>query len=233
MAIVLAIPDLHVPFVHPYAFDFIAWALKKYSPDHVVLMGDELDWHAISYHMHDPDGFSPGTEYESACDYLETLWSILPDKGFGCYSNHGSLPSRKMKTHGLPSQLLKSYKEILKAPEGWEWSDQWVIDGVQYIHGQNIGIKTSLYKAVDDHKMSTVYGHVHIMPGVQYRATSAGRFFGMNTGCLIDRDQYAFAYSKLFAERPVLGVGLIINGTEAHFIPMDEDKLDNNLHIVN
>ena len=226
MSTVLAIPDLHIPFHSKYAFDFIKWCLDKYQPDEVVLMGDELDWHSISYHDHDPDGLNPGSEYAQALKCLNQLWAILPKTGKGCYSNHGSLPQRKMKTNGLPSQILKSYKQILNAPEGWNWSDAWEIDNVQYIHGQNIGLKTALYKAVDDHKMSTVFGHVHAYPGVQYRATAAGKFFGMNTGCLVDRDQYAFSYSKLFAERPVLGVGIVIDGKQAHFIPMGEEELE-------
>ena len=69
--------------------------------------------------------------------------------------------------------------------------------------------------------MSTVFGHVHAYGGVQYRETGAGTFFGLNTGCLIDHSAYAFSYSKLYAERPTLGLGLIIDGEEAYFIPMN------------
>ena len=40
---VLVISDLHIPYHHPQAFDFLKALKAKYKPDHVVNIGDELD----------------------------------------------------------------------------------------------------------------------------------------------------------------------------------------------
>jgi predicted phosphodiesterase len=40
---VLVISDLHIPYHHPQAFDFLQALKTKYKPDHIVNIGDELD----------------------------------------------------------------------------------------------------------------------------------------------------------------------------------------------
>ena len=46
------------------------------------------------------------------------------------------------------------------------------------------------------------------------------RIFGLNVGCGIDIDRYAFAYAQDFKIRPGLGCGVVVDSGEAHFIPM-------------
>jgi hypothetical protein len=43
----------------------------------------------------------------------------------------------------------------------------------------------------------------------------------MDVGCGIDNDTYSMAYGKPFAQKPVLGCGLVCGGLYAIFIPMD------------
>ena len=43
---VLVISDLHIPYHHPDAFKFLAALKKKYKPDLVVNIGDEIDQHS-------------------------------------------------------------------------------------------------------------------------------------------------------------------------------------------
>jgi hypothetical protein len=45
----------------------------------------------------------------------------------------------------------------------------------------------------------------------------------MRVGCLIDDASMAFAYNKVFKERPVIGCGIVINGFP-RLIPMALDK---------
>lgn len=222
MSIVLAIPDLHIPFHHRDAFSFLAAVKRKYKPQIVVNMGDLEDWHSISMHDHDPDGLSAGAELEALRKQIKPLFKLFPNMKI-CTSNHGSLPFRRAFKFGLPSELIKSYRDILQAPKGWIWSDNWEVDGIMYEHGDPFSGQNGAIKSAEQNMQSTVVGHIHSFAGIQYSANSRHLIFGFNTGCLIDKDQYAFAYAKKIKRKPILGVGLIIDGVPM-FLPMKMSK---------
>ena len=55
MSRILIISDLHEPYSHTDSFAFLEAIKKKYKPERVVCIGDELDYHALSFHDSDPD----------------------------------------------------------------------------------------------------------------------------------------------------------------------------------
>lgn len=218
----MSIPDLHVPFHHRDAFSFLRAVKRKYKPKIIINQGDMEDWHSISMHDNDPDGFSPGHELIELRKKLKPLMKMFPKMKI-CTSNHGSLPFRKAFKFGLPKELIKSYCEILDAPKGWEWADYWEIDGIIFEHGDPFSGQNAALKAAEQNMQSTVIGHVHSFAGIQYSANSRHLIFGFNVGCLIDKDAYAFAYAKKIKRKPILGCGIIIDGVPT-FIPMKLDK---------
>ena len=40
----------------------------------------------------------------------------------------------------------------------------------------------------------------------------------MQVGCLIDKDSMAFAYDKVFKDRPIIGCGIIINSQQNYYL---------------
>jgi predicted phosphodiesterase len=75
---VLVISDLHIPYHHPDAFEFLKTLKKKYKPDLVVNIGDEIDQHSFSFHNHHPDLKSPGDELtcsEKVCQRIRENFS--------------------------------------------------------------------------------------------------------------------------------------------------------------
>ena len=70
---ILCISDLHIPYHHPQAFDFLKALKKKIKPDLIVNGGDELDKHALSFHDSDPDLPSAGDELKQSKKYLSGL----------------------------------------------------------------------------------------------------------------------------------------------------------------
>lgn len=215
---ILAIPDLHTPFHHPDAYAFLKAIKRKYSPTDVVCLGDEQDGHAISFHSTDPNGLSAKQEYVESIRALRGLYSIFPEAKV-CTSNHTSLPYRRAFEAGLPDVYLKSYKDFLQAPTGWQWADEWEIDGIIFIHGQGYSGQNAAIKAANAYMQSVVIGHVHSFAGINYSANKKHLIFGMNAGCLINTKAYAFAYAKDHKNKPILGAGLIVHGVPM-FIPM-------------
>lgn len=215
---VMAIPDMHIPFHHEDFFTFLLAMKRKYKPDEIVCLGDEVDFHGISMHDHDPDGLSPGDELKAARPYLAWLFKHFP-KVKVCTSNHTSLPYRRAFKFGLPRAFLKSYSGFLEAPEGWQWADEWVVDNVVYEHGEAFAGQQGAIKSANANMQSTVIGHIHAFAGIQYSANQKHLIFGFNVGCGIDKDKYAFAYGKKFKAKPIIGAGIIDDGIPT-FVPM-------------
>ena len=73
---VLVISDLHIPYHHKDSFKFLQKIKKQFKPDTVINIGDLLDFHAISFHEHNPDLPSIGDELTVSKGYIKELESI-------------------------------------------------------------------------------------------------------------------------------------------------------------
>lgn len=209
---VLIISDLHYPYNHPDVIAFLQALKKKYKFDKIISVGDELDYHAISFHDSDPDLMAPGDELETSIRRLKPIYKLFPEMDL-VESNHGSLVYRKQKAHGLPRHVIKSYRDILEAPKGWRWHDDLIIkanDGsnVYICHGKS----SDVLRHSMSMGMSVVTGHFHERFEIRYWGNKLGLYYGMIVGCLIENSSLAFAYNKLNLKRPVIGCGGIING---------------------
>lgn len=221
---ILVIPDLHVPFHHPDAFDFLDAVSNRYSPDRVVCLGDEVDKHNMSFHDSDPDiPFSASGELEKAIWHLKDLYLLFPRVDV-IESNHGSMVYRKGKAHGIPRHYFKTYQEILEAPKRWVWHLDLVVTAS---NGQDIyfhhGLSKNAMKTSQNKSMNHCCGHYHSEFAIQYWANSRQLYWAMNTGCLIDDKAMAFNYNNTTLARPILGCGVILDGIPK-LIPMVLNK---------
>lgn len=220
---VLVIGDLHIPYEHRDAFRFLSTVKKKLKPDRVISIGDEVDFHAISFHASDADLYSAGDELRLAIKKIRQLESMFPDMDI-LESNHGSLVYRKAKENGLPLHLFKNYNEIYGVSRKWKWHFDLTIklsNGAHcyFHHGKSADVvKTSMSMG-----MSAVQGHYHEKMGVQYWVNSLGLYFAAQTGCLVDDDSMAMSYNNTNLKRPLLG-SLFIDRGIARSIPMILDK---------
>lgn len=219
---ILVISDLHAPFQHPDAVAFLKYLKKKYKPDLVVCTGDEIDNHALSFHDSDPNLPSAGDELSLAIDALKPVYKLFPNVRV-MESNHGSLVYRKALSQGIPIAVLKSYREIIQAPEGWSWSNDLTVRtplGQVYFHHSKGADCLRNSQAMG---MSFVQGHHHEKFEVRYWGNPNALMFGMTVGCLADSHSLALAYAKNNLRRQVIGTGVIVDGI-AHLEPMVLDK---------
>lgn len=230
---ILGISDLQIPFEHHDAFDFVKHVKKYWIPEGykiiVVNVGDEFDQHTLSLkHFQDPDGLSGGHEYDEAMLHVQQWYQEFPVKRI-CTSNHTYRVAKKAYHAGIPQAFMKSIAEAYKAPPGWLWNDSWLFHDktrdfhLKAEHGENVSGPTAAINAAIQNRMSTMIGHQHSNGGVLWSDSEYNRIFGLNTGCLIDVDAYAFKYGKSIRKKPSLGMGLILNGIPL-FIPMFLDK---------
>lgn len=216
---VLVISDMHVPYQHRDTVKFLEAVKKKYNPDRVISIGDEVDKHALSFHDSDPDLPSAGDELRLAIKALQPIYKLFPRMDI-ISSNHGDMVYRKAKHHGIPKAYLQSYGEVLQAPIGWKWHNDLTItlsNKTQcYFHH---GLSSNILKVVKEYSLNVVHGHYHNSAGVHYASTPEKLLWGLQVGCLIDDNSLAFAYNKTTLGRPMIGVGIIENGLP-RWLPM-------------
>lgn len=223
---ILVIPDLHAPYQHPDAIEFLKHVRDVWHPNVVVSLGDEADYHALSFHDSDPNLDSAGTELEKAKVFLAELHSHFPQLLI-CHSNHGSMQYRRAKAHGIPVQMLKRYRDVLLPgidSSGWAWRYAWRLQtalGPILFKHQAAG--TPIADAAHE-QANLVVGHMHGTCGMDYAASSGRLYWALTSGCLIDKDALAFAYGKHSKNKPIIACTIINDGVP-YIIPMllDED----------
>jgi len=219
---VLIISDTHIPYHHKDLIPFLKDLKQIIKPDRVIHIGDELDKHAMSFHDSDPDLPSAGDELKISLPIIKELETIFPVVDL-LDSNHGSLVYRRSLKYGIPKAYLKHYNDFLNVGKGWQWHDDLTIKTptgpVYFCHGKIADV----LKLAQSMGMSCVQGHYHSSFNLKYYGNSLGLYFGLQVGCLIDKDSLAFRYNKTQRARPLIGCGVIIDGLPK-LIPMVLDK---------
>ena len=224
--VILFISDLHAPYQHKDALAFLAEIKKTFKPTRVVNVGDEVDYHALSFHNSDPDLDSAGVELERARRTIHQLEKLFPKMEL-VNSNHGSMVYRKAKYAGMPRHVVKPYNEVLGVGEGWVWQNSITITrkglpSIYVTHGSRKNSETYAKQM----GCCVVQGHYHEDFRLGFHQTPNGQIWGMNVGCLIDDKELAFEYNKVNPFRPQLGVGLLVDNLPI-LIPMTLDAKGN------
>lgn len=215
---ILVIGDLHSPAMHKDTVKFLKAIKAKFKPNRVILTGDEINFEAISYHEHNPDLPGAADELNQAIRALQPIYKLFP-KADILESNHTSLMYRKLVTAGLPSVMMKSYREILKAPKGWNWHFDLIVktpQGPIYMHH---GKTSSIEKLSKNMSMHAIQGHYHSKFYISYWANPNGLFFDANAGTFADHHHLAMAYAKNSIPKGIHGVIVIVDGVP-QLIPM-------------
>jgi predicted phosphodiesterase len=213
------IGDTHFPFVHPNYINFLEDTFRKHRVTRVMHCGDLVDHHSISRFQSEPDSDGANTEFELAQKNIE-IYTRTFDKVDIVLGNHDLIPIRQAATLGIPKQFLKGFKELWNLPKGWTVDEQLIINDVLYEHGTGtLGKNGALDKAINA-MISCVIGHSHGFGGCQYKSNSKSLIFGLNVGCGIAIDEYAFRYGKYNKNRETLGCGIVFDSANAIFVPM-------------
>lgn len=219
---IYCLSDPHFPYHHKDTFAFHRAVKKKYRPDRIICLGDELDNHKGSFHEHDPDLPSWEDELANGIECIRELESIFPKMDV-MESNHGSLWFRKAKAHGLPRRLLKSYEEVM-GTKNWTWHFDLTIKmsngKLCYFHHSK---SADILKASQSLGMCVVFGHHHNKFDIRYWGCSRGLYWGMQLSCMADKDSLAQSYGRNNLHRPIVGNGMIING-QPKLLPMVLNK---------
>jgi hypothetical protein len=207
--------DLHLPFTHPMYLRFCQDTFQQWNVNHVHFTGDVVDGHALGFWDTNPNGMSANDEADEALEQLKTWRKAFP-KATVSIGNHDERHFRSARKAGIPDRYIRDYSEVFYTPD-WKWDVSHVIDNVLMEHGTGTSGKDAAINRAVQKRMSCVIGHVHCYAGVKWHSNDTSRIFGLNAGCGIDVNQYAFEYGKPFPIRPTLGCGIILDGNYAYF----------------
>jgi len=119
----LVMPDLHLPYQHQDAFDFL-WALHKhYKFQRVLNVGDIFDHHRPSFHESETDAMNSEDEFEKALADSKELQGMFPEMTI-TIGNHDAIPVRQAKAVGLPLGMLSDFNKVYGLKSTWKWVDQ-------------------------------------------------------------------------------------------------------------
>jgi isopentenyl phosphate kinase len=121
--------------------------------------------------------------------------------------------------------MLRAYREIIQAPDGWRWAKHWKIDTKHPFileHGDDWGGSFPHLNAAIHNGRSTIMGHHHSKAGVEHVKTNHIEVWGMVVGSLIDFSSYAFEYARSARFKPVIGCGVVVDsGKTPIFLPLE------------
>lgn len=217
---ILVISDIQAPFHHKDTLAFLKAVNKKYKPTRVVNIGDLSDSYCLTAWQKDPDAISANQEIAKLLKFTKSFVKIFP-KGDILTSNHDLRLERAAVRAGIPRHFIKGFHEWMGLPKSWKFHDELIIDDIMFTHGdeQGAGGAHAALNRVKHYGRSCVSGHLHTQSCIEYLATREKLMFGMQVGCLIDREALAFAYAKKALRKPVLSVGFIADGVPM-IIPM-------------
>ena len=210
----LILSDVHLPFQHPQAFEFLQKVKKDVRPDHVISVGDIIDLASVQVSRpSDPNIDSPIFELEKARKEIKILEKIFPKMQI-CWGNHDLRLLRKAELVGIPRSMLRDINSILEVKAKWTWHDKIIItlpNGQQVYFTHNF--KRNAMSSSKELGVSFCQGHFHTALSCEFWSSPTALNFALNVGCLINPKAEAFRYQKNFLKRPILGCAAIIDSS--------------------
>lgn len=226
---ILILSDTHFPYQIPQYFDWIKKIKEKVKPTMVIMIGDLVDFHSISSHLHSAE--LPNIKYEikDAIKCIKKLRKIFPCEIQIMWGNHDIRIQRLAEKSAIPNSFLKDINDILEIDKKWKWTwhDKLIVtlpnkNKLFFTHH----FKTNVLASAKELGLSLCVGHMHTKASIEYYSSPLALNFGMAVGCSINPKHEAFKYQKNFIKRPIISVASVINSTpQIYYMPMtDEGK---------
>jgi predicted phosphodiesterase len=212
---ILAFTDLHLPYQHPEAINFLYQVKKRFKPDRVVCTGDIVDGYNANQYLKDPNhDHTAHQELQAVLEEIELLGQVFPDMLL-CMGNHDARHGSAATRAGLASHYLKPFKKVFGMPKGWKVSDTHTLTvgnndrtKIMFKHYSGANSLTEAERA----GVCYAQGHAHKKCNIQWSSNGKRLIWGMNIPSLISDTGCPYKYDKLSNHRPVRGCSMIIDG---------------------
>jgi len=218
----LVVADLHIPFEWQTYLQFCKEVAESWNCQEEICIGDVCDNHAISRFLTHESADSAANEYKLTKKRVQKWYEMFPGLKI-VKGNHDRRPLRGAAKLNIPSLMIKDLNDLWNTPK-WEWQSSFDLDNVHYTHGEGTSGPTAALRRAITRGQSVVMGHLHTYGGIHYHMSGNNLIFGMNVGCGLDSESFAFDYARDYVVRPTLGCGVVVSKSEAYFIPLNKAR---------
>lgn len=211
---ILILGDTHFPWVSQRALEEVYKFAAEFRPEHIVQMGDSVDFYAHSRFPRSHNVYTPKEEEALARKGLEEMWARLKGiaPGAKCYQllgNHCARPLKQVLT-SVPTMehWIEDYFRSFFSFEGvetiYDQRTELEISGIIFTHGF-LG-REGAHR--DFYLKNTVVGHLH-KGWIQYRRFHGQTFWELCAGFLGEPESKAMTYNSSKMANYALGFGAI------------------------
>lgn len=209
---VLAVGDLHFPWVNKRTLNAIYRAIEREQPDIVIQMGDLYDMFSSTRFAKTMRLYTPLKEVELAREMADEFWAEVKKrapkaKRKQIKGNHDDRPYKRLieKAPELePFFSVREYFEFEGVETIHDSSAELEIDGILYIHGHYSG----LGKHMQYFLKRVVCAHSHV-GGSVFANLHSSTIWELNVGYAADKYAVPLRYSPSRTVRWTQGYGII------------------------
>lgn len=210
---ILCLGDIHLPWCDWDALEQAAEFNKKYKADLVITVGDLTDQKTWSKYGRDSDDPGNNEEWDQVVKSAKRLQKLFPKMTI-LIGNHDIRYLKAAKVAGIPTQMLRTLKEMLPA-KGWTWhteDEPFQYDGMAFMHGDEHPGMVEQKAAMLGQPV--IAGHTH-KARIVYITTPTKTLWGMDAGCLVDPKSPAARYAAKALRKTFIGFSTITNNIPA------------------
>jgi len=183
--IIVAIPDLHCPWVDKKKVSRLLDLLPEIKPTHIVILGDSYDMYSFSRFPRSLNIMTPNEEILTARACMEEIWSAITNrckkaKKYQIKGNHSTRINKGLMQKFPELESLLNINHLFEFPGVATIHDprqELMINDIAFIHGHF----TKLGDHVKQMNRSVVCGHSHRM-GLFYLNRNDKTIFELNCG---------------------------------------------------
>jgi predicted phosphodiesterase len=228
---IVVISDLQVPFHDERAVRNVAKFIKRYKPDDVICVGDEIDLQTISRWSSGRDEWSGtiGSDRDKTVEILGELQIRHLSRSNHSARLYSAISKRLPGLLGLPELTIEGFLKLKELGITYHHKPYEIAKGWIMVHGDEQAINhnagLTALTAARRHGKSVVCGHTHRLGVSAFSEASGGVLgrvlTGMEVGHLMDEKQAFYTKGTFNWQK---GFGLIYtdrNGTTGVTVPID------------
>jgi hypothetical protein len=229
---ILLIPDLQAPYHHQDTLEYLAALQNAYGFERAVCLGDEIDQYSSSPYPKDPSMMKAEEEASATRAFFAQLHTLYPNLDL-LTGNHGQRVLEQARKIGIPASAIQTERGYLfgtksedgetRFPDGigsgWRWHSGLDIvlstgEPLLLLHGDGPD-EEDVGALVRKYKKSVAKAHLHSKFSLKIAVNKIGLTrFGIEAGCLVDKNSKAFSYRKA---EPVIGCAGVLDGEPVLF----------------
>lgn len=210
---ILFVPDCHVPYQDKRALDLVLKVGKEFKPNHVILLGDLVDFYTVSSYSRDPNrALQLDVEVAEAKKELRRLKDLGAKNNVFIAGNHCDRLTRYLMEKAPELYNVISIPSILELDKiGFKYipyKDNYSLGKLHVTHDCGNAGRYAIQKALDTFQKNIVIGHTHRTSYVVEGNADGEAHVGTSFGWLGDAEKADYMH-KIKAKRDwSLGFGI-------------------------